>query len=369
MPKQLDVQGPNGERIDLSAAAVAAPANERKSVALVGSDSNPYHMDVQRVVDQTRAIQQVMSQLMKPGVHYGVIPGTEKYDKGVDVSKPSLWQPGADLLCMLFRLRPKYEATYVESAGFFSVRVRTNLIHIPTGEVWGEGLGSANSRETKYLNQTKRRVCPNCTKATIFKSKDPGGGWFCWRAKEGCGAQFNENDPAMGIDLAQINDDKVHDLENTILKIACKRSKVGGLLTCTAASEIFTQDLEDMEELPGDMRSTPAAASTPGPVKAGPPAAAAAAEGPKRASPIQIRDLRLALMQLEVGVRDANDKGLVGRDKEAAILAARLHWMSKMLGRKIESMATDLMAEETDKLIAAAKAGEFPDEAPWGGGA
>jgi hypothetical protein len=364
-PKQLDVQGPNGERIDLAAAAAPAPANERKATALVGSDSSPYHMDVQRVIHQTRAIQDVMRQVMKPGVHYGVIPGTEKRDaNGVDISKPSLWQPGADLLCVLFRLRPKYEETYVQSAGFFSVRVRTNLIHIPTGEVWGEGLGSANSRETRYLNQTKRRVCPNCGKATIFKSKDPGGGWFCWRAKEGCGAQFPDNDPAMSIDVAQVNDDKVHDLENTILKIACKRSKVGGVLTCTAASEIFTQDLEDMEELPGDMRATPPAASTS---KAASPAAGAAAEGPKRASPIQVKNLMYELMQLEIGVKEANDMGLTGRDKEAAILRARHHWVSGMLGRKVESMSAELMADETASLIEAAKAGEFPP-APNAGG-
>ncbi len=320
--------------------------------------ANPYHMDVQRVVQQTRAIQQVMRDLMKPGVHYGIIPGTEKQDKaGNDISKPSLWQPGADILCMLFRLRPEYKETITEREGFYGVLVRTHLIHIPTGEVWGEGLGSANSRETRYLNQVKRRVCPNCGKATIFKSRDPGGGWYCWKAKEGCGTQFPEGDPAMSVDRAQINPDKVCDLHNTILKMGCKRSKVGGVLTATAASEIFTQDLEDMDiadEAAEGVKPAARPASTPPK-----PAAAGPAAGPKRASPIQVRELNVALMQLEVGVKDANDMDLRGRDREVAIGKARLHWVSKMMAQPIDSF-TSLTADQAQGLIAAAKAGEMP---------
>ncbi len=360
--KRLRIEDDKGNQLAGEAAQTALiPAGAQRQLEV----ANPYHMDVQRVVQQTRAIQDVMSQLMKPGVHYGVIPGTEKTDKtGRDISKPTLYQPGADLLCMLFRLRPRYEETIAEGEGFFSVRVRTNLIHIPTNEVWGEGLGSANSREARYLNQIMRRVCPNCSKATIFKSRDQGGGWFCWIAKEGCGAKYQEGDPAMSLDRAQVNNDKVCDLHNTILKIGCKRSKVASVLTATAASEIFTQDLEDMEDEqpPGEGKqgtgagggrpaSQPAAAS-----KAGTPPAAA---GPKRASPIQVRSLNIALMNLEVGVKDANDMDLRGRDREEAIAASRLHWVCKMLDRKVASM-TDLSSTDAESLIGAAQAGEMP---------
>src|SRR5208282_1157277 len=39
-----------------------------------------------------------------------------------------------------------------------------------------------------------------------------------------------------------------HDLENTILKMACKRAHVAMTLNVTAASDIFTQDIEDLPE-------------------------------------------------------------------------------------------------------------------------
>jgi hypothetical protein len=355
--KKLRIEDDKGNPLVAETAVVPSGPPRTLEVA------NPYHMDVQRVVQQTRAIQDVMSQLMKPGVHYGVIPGTEKTDKaGNDISKPTLYQPGADLLCMLFRLRPRYEETIIDGEGFFSVRVRTNLVHIPTGEIWGEGLGSANSREARYLNQIMRRVCPNCNKATIFKSRDPGGGWFCWRAKEGCGATYPEGDPAMALDRAQINNDKVCDLQNTILKIACKRSKVASVLTATAASEIFTQDLEDLEEEQPDAKAGSPAASRPA---GAPPAAKAVpptSAGPKRVSPIQVRNLNVALMNLEIGVKDANDMDLRGRDREEAIAASRLHWVCKMLDRKISSMA-DLSATDAESLIGAAQAGEMPPAA------
>jgi hypothetical protein len=359
----LKGNAPNGtSATEVKATMTEAALAPAPSGLTVVENANPYHMDVQRVVYQTRAIQQVMRDLMRPGVHYGVIPGTEKTDKaGNDISKPSLWQPGADILCMLFRLRPEYKETITEREGFYGVLVRTHLIHIPTGEVWGEGLGSANSRETRYLNQVMRRVCPSCGKPTIFKSRDPGGGWFCWKAKEGCGTQFPEGDQAMSIDRAQLNPDKVCDLHNTILKIGCKRSKVGGVLTATAASEIFTQDLEDMDI--DDQPSGDSKAGAPGVPRPGAPAAKAAAAappaGPKRASPIQVRGLNIALMNLEVGVKDANDMDLRGRDREEAIAASRLHWVCKMLDRKVASM-TDLSATDAESLIGAAQAGEMP---------
>lgn len=355
--KKLRIEDDKGNPLIGETTLVPASAQRQLEIA------NPYHMDVQRVVQQTRAIQEVMRDLMKPGVHYGVIPGTEKTDKaGNDISKPSLWQPGADMLCMLFRLRPEYKETITEREGFFGVMVRTHLIHIPTGEVWGEGLGSANSRETRYLSQVMRRVCPNCGKATIFKSRDEGGGWYCWKAKEGCGARFPEGDPAMSLDRAQLNPDKVCDLHNTILKISCKRSKVGGVLTCTAASEIFTQDLEDMEldDPTGEGKhGSPPPARTAGPTPAAKPAVAATGAAPKRASPIQVRKLNIALMNLEVGVKDANDMDLRARDREEAIAKSRLHWVSKMLDRQVSSM-TELSSTDAESLIGAAEAGEMP---------
>jgi hypothetical protein len=205
-----------------------------------------------------------------------------------------------------------------------------------------------------------RRVCPDCGKATIFKSKKDGEGFYCWKAKDGCGHTFGETDPRMSLALGQLNPDKVCDLHNTILKIGCKRSKVGGVLTCTAASEIFTQDLEDMDVDDMDVKAGTAPRAVGATKSNGTPApAAAAATGSKRVSPIQVRELNLALMNLEVGVKEVNDMDLRGRDRETAIAQARLHWVSKMMDQPFKAMS-DLTADQAISLIAAAKAGEMP---------
>ena len=59
-----------------------------------------YAMNVESLVRQVGLIQSVMEKVMKDGEHYGKIPGT---------NKPTLLKPGAEKLCMVFRLEPNYE--------------------------------------------------------------------------------------------------------------------------------------------------------------------------------------------------------------------------------------------------------------------
>lgn len=197
--------------------------------------------DVGRVVAQTAAIQQCLKAVMKENEHFGIIPGTPK---------PSLWQPGADKLCMLFRLRADYEiASSTERDDWIAITVRCRLYSITTGDEWGSGMGSSNSRETKYVSQSQAKLCPKCSKPAIIKGKDEyGGGWLCFKKKDGCGAKFKDDDKAIAGQATQVLTDKVWDLHNTLVKMACKRAKVAAVLTATAASDIFTQDLEDLQE-------------------------------------------------------------------------------------------------------------------------
>lgn len=239
------------------------------STALTAPEERPAESPIARLVAQKTEIQQAMTAVMKSGEHYGVIPGTEKTDKtGRDVSKPSLFQPGADTLCFLFRLRPEYTIlTNVERDDLISYDVKCTLIHIPTGDVWGEGLGAANTREKRYSSQSTAKVCPQCSKPAIIKGKaDFGGGWVCWRNKGGCGAKFLDGDQAVESQEGQVQSGSVWDLKNTILKMAAKRSKVAAVLTATAASDCFTQDLEDL------LDQAPSYTPPRAPAKASPPA-------------------------------------------------------------------------------------------------
>ena len=172
------------EKTNETAMVRAAPA------ALVKPD---YGIDVGRVVVMRAAVEEVISKVLREGEHFGVIPGTTQAGKK---PKKALLQPGAEVLCQVFRLRPEYVVeTRDERPDFILREVRCKLYNSVTGELVGEASGSANSREQKYLVQTAARICPACGKATIIKGKDDyGGGWLCFAKKGGCGAKYGDED-------------------------------------------------------------------------------------------------------------------------------------------------------------------------------
>lgn len=212
--------------------------------------------NISHVVGVTKAIQEVMQSLLKKDEHYGVIPGTPK---------PTLLQPGADKLCVLFWLRPEFIVSHRDVRDdFISYEVKCILKHRRTGEVWAEGDGTCNSKEKRYQSQTVEKTCPKCQKAgSIMRGKPEfapkgrdgkpqagfeKGGWLCWKKKDGCGVNFTDDDPEITGQEGQTKKDGVYDLQNTIRKMANKRAKVAAVLTAVAASDLFTQDLEDLTE-------------------------------------------------------------------------------------------------------------------------
>ena len=126
----------------------------------------------------------VQSQLMQ-NHDYGVIPGTPK---------PTLLKPGAEKILMLLGLRSEFDivdSTRDFEKGFFQYQVKCKLYR---GDMLvTEGLGSCNNRERKYIKM------------------DP------------------------------------YTMDNTVLKMAKKRALVDAALLVGSLSDIFTQDLEDMD--------------------------------------------------------------------------------------------------------------------------
>jgi hypothetical protein len=156
------------------------------------------------LVERVNLIKEAMKRCMVEGQHFGTIPGTKK---------PSLWKPGAELICTLFQLGTRYpnHANQVtRENGHFTFTLTCELFHIPTGRVIGEGVGAASTMEHRYRIQTEERTYPNGN--TVPAKYTP------------------------------------YDFYNTALKIARKRSLVDAVMTVTGASEIFTQDLEDLPE-------------------------------------------------------------------------------------------------------------------------
>jgi hypothetical protein len=151
-------------------------------------------------------------------------------------------------------------------------QVRCTLVHIPTGRIYGEGVGLCSTLESRYRYRYAERTCPRCGHATIIRGRaEYGGGFVCYQRKGGCGAKFHAQDPTIiNQQVGKIENPDIADTYNTVLKMAKKRALIDATLTATAASDIFTQDLEDLSsagpESPASEMPPSQALSAPGTV-------------------------------------------------------------------------------------------------------
>lgn len=196
-------------------------------------------LSIEDLLAQVEKLQTAMTRVMRSGEHYGVIPGTS--------SKPSLFKPGAEKLCLLFRLDPQYHSTETNDGKHLTVKSTCTLWHIPSGQRMGSGEGSCSTKESRYAYRTAARKCPQCGKEAIIRGKaEYGGGWLCFKKKDGCGAKFKDGDGQIDAQITgRVANEDLADQYNTVLKMANKRALVAVVLNVTAASDIFTQDLED----------------------------------------------------------------------------------------------------------------------------
>lgn len=211
-----------------------------------------YAVPVEEMQAQVQTIQHVMRAVMKDGEHYGTIPGCG--------DKKTLMKPGAEKLMMTFRLSNDIDMTVVEMPnGHREYRIKCTL-YSPEGQRLGTGAGSCSTMEGKYRYRNAGYTCPECGAETIIKGRpEYGGGYICFAKKGGCGAKFGNNDPAIvSQPIGRVEHDNPADYYNTCLKMAKKRALVDAVLTTTAASDIFTQDIEDMPEvIPGAAQKVP----------------------------------------------------------------------------------------------------------------
>ncbi|MHC4501827.1 MAG: eL43 family ribosomal protein [Planctomycetota bacterium] len=202
----------------------------------------PQTMAVAEVEAQMQSVYRLMGKVMVKGEDYDVIPGTDK---------PSLLQPGAEKLGVMFRIAPKYEIKEKDLGnGHREYQSHCTLTHIPTGRFLGEAYGLCSTMETRYRWRQKKRVCPHCGQETVIKGKEQyGGGWLCWKGKGGCGAKWRDGDPVIeGQEVGRIENPDIADNHHTALAISQKRSYVRGVRNATAASAIFTDSTEELEQ-------------------------------------------------------------------------------------------------------------------------
>lgn len=223
-------------------------------------------MTVTEIVGHVQLIQSVMASVMKEGEHYGKIPGCG--------DKPALLKPGAEKLSLTFRLAPKYQIKKTDLPNNHrEYEITCRLVHINTGQIFGEGVGSCSTMESKYRWRESQRKCPKCGAAAIIKGKaEYGGGWLCFQKKGGCNAKFKDGDRTIEDQtLGRVENPDIADQYNTVLKMAKKRAHVDATLTATAASDIFAQDIEDFADMPAvELASKQSQPATPPPPAAEP---------------------------------------------------------------------------------------------------
>lgn len=172
-------------------------------------------MAVADIISHVAMVQEVMRAVMKPEVHYGVIPGTG--------DKPTLYKQGAEVLCMAFRVADSYQVEDLSTAEVVRYRVTCTGVHQVSGLVLGTGMGEASSGEEKYKWRKAWDEEFDATPANLRRIKSGK-----YKTKQ------VRTEPA--------------DLANTILKMANKRAKIAMTINVTACGDMFGQDLEDMDE-------------------------------------------------------------------------------------------------------------------------
>jgi hypothetical protein len=215
-----------------------------EETGLQTTNGNGSEMSLEQVKGHVDLVQQVMQGIMIKDEHYGTIPGT---------GKPSLYKSGAEKLSLTFRLSPTYDIRRGDLPnGHREYEIVCTLQHIPTGEIFGQGVGSCSTMEAKYRFRTGEvEFTGQPVPQAYWDNRDN-------RLLGGAGFRTKKN-PDTGkweivLQGERVEHDNPADYYNTVLKMAKKRAQVDATLTCTAASDIFTQDVED---LPAEPQKTP----------------------------------------------------------------------------------------------------------------
>ncbi len=228
------------------------------------------------------AIGELIGKVFRPDVHFGVIPGCG--------NKPALFQPGAQAIGWLFNVTAVPEGKVTDLPGGHRLwEGEARLAHRVSGQVLAVGMGLCSTMEEKYRYRKSERVCPECKKPNIRRSKNEEGGYYCWERTGGCGAQFKEGDREIeSQQLGKVEHGNPFDFYNTCAKIWFKRAFVHASINLSGCSDLFTQDIEDSPEQFGGheppakaAETKPAANPTKAPAAKPTPAPATAGEQPK----------------------------------------------------------------------------------------
>ena len=183
------------------------------------------------VISMKATVQDVLKSQMQEDVHYGKIPGTG--------DKPTLLKAGAEMLRMVFNMSTICEANDVivdtDDKGHKTYEICMHILN-KDGVKVATGLGTCSTLESKYKyrSQLTDRKVPS----EYWESRDKallGGPQYSPKKVKGA-----------WLISERVEHDNPADYYNTVKKMAKKRAMADGILTATCSSDLFTQDLEDL---------------------------------------------------------------------------------------------------------------------------
>lgn len=200
------------------AANLYAPPQERD---YRGLEMSMAPLEAKRRLQELQAFVQAA---MVKDVDYGRIPG---------VDKDCLFQQGAQKLAELYGFSHRFvpvESVKDWERGFFYFEYRCILESRRDGSLIGEGIGSCNSRESKYAGRWVfgNDVPPGLNRATLKVRK---------------GTSKKNGKP---FELFLVPNEDPYSLVNTLQKMGAKRAYIHAVIAATRSSGLFTQDVEDL---------------------------------------------------------------------------------------------------------------------------
>jgi hypothetical protein len=200
-------------------------------------------LTVSEMTDRLRLIKAVMEENMTVDVDYGLVPGCG--------NRPGLFQPGAQKLSMMFQLSPEVQQETVSEFDNYHRGYRL-VVRVSNGSKFADGVGECSTLESKYRYRNAGRICPKCHKEAVIEGKpEYGGGYVCYTKKGGCGEKFKTGSE-LGKKIAEqvggkVENENPADHWNTVRKMAFKRAFVHAIINATNTSELWSQDLEDLQ--------------------------------------------------------------------------------------------------------------------------
>jgi len=199
----------------------------RTQIELIPEFAIPMHEAHRRMA----ALKRFVFGELQEGVDYGMIPGTHTR---------SLWQPGAQKLSFIFGFYPLFvEQKSIEDyeKGLFMYRYKCQLLQKGSDILMGEAIATCSSMETKYRFRWVD-VTRNRAEAEKLMMATPGD----YRFKR------DRNGRESNVLLQRIENPDIMDMQNTVCRMAQKRSYVAACVQATRAADIFSYDLSSDDE-------------------------------------------------------------------------------------------------------------------------